>query len=125
MVEIAALIIAVIAVVGYARARGGRPVIWGIMAAGGYVIILFVTHWIASPSEREGSGYAGTFLGWVWIVAILLFVRFGLGRRKLKPGAKWVCPRCTFLNSELAVVCEMCNEPYTEPEEKEIQDSPK
>jgi hypothetical protein len=117
MVEIAALIIAVIAVVGYARARGGRPITWGMMAAGGYVVILFVSRWILFPSQDDGNNYSGILLGWVWIVAILLFVRFGLGWRKLKPGAKWVCPKCTFLNSELAVVCEMCNEPYTEPQQ--------
>jgi hypothetical protein len=119
MFEIGIIIIALVSIGWYARLRGGSPLIWPLVAAGGYIFFLKLGPKLFPIPEGESFNLPRFLLMWGWVVAVFLFVRFGLGRRKVKPGGKWVCPKCAFLNSELAVVCEMCDEPYTEPQEKQ------
>jgi hypothetical protein len=125
MLEIVFLIIALTAIGWYARIRGGSPVIWPLIAGAGFAFFFIFGPILFPPPPYETFSLGQLLMKWGWIVAVFFIVRFGLGRGKVKPGGKWVCPKCMFLNSELAIVCEMCKARYTEPKEEETNETSK
>lgn len=89
------------------------------MAVAGYLVLIYgLQPVLESSTENSNADVLKFLLPWGWVAAVLLFVRFGLGRKKAKPGEHWVCPRCGGLNREFAVACETCDEPYVEPPEE-------
>jgi hypothetical protein len=118
MVELALLAMAVVSVVAFGRARGGSvaATVTGLAAAGGYFILRYALPGLIQSASSDSDVFK-FLLPWGWVVAVMLFARFGLGRKRAKPGQHWVCPKCNSLNREYAVVCETCDQPYSEPAE--------
>lgn len=126
MIEIVGLALVLIAIGWYGRVRGGSPVIWPLVAGAGYVFSLFFfTPKFYPSSSLDSLAFNRSLFGWGWIIAVFLFLRFIVGRTRTKPERKWVCPKCMFLNSELALLCEMCKERYAEPQEAKTTDPSK
>ncbi len=120
MLELIVLAIAVLTIIAFARARGGSraAIAAGTAAVGGYFLLLSGLRLVLGPSPEDSNVQVIKFLlPWAWVAAVLLFARFGLGRKRAKPGEHWVCPHCGGLNREFAVVCETCDKPYVEPQD--------
>ena len=118
MIELVVLAIAVITIAAFARARGGSGAAYasGVAAVAGYFLLFYGLQLVIEPSgENSNLDVLKFLLPWGRVAAVLLFARFGLGRKRAKPGEHWACPRCGGLNREFAVVCETCDEPYVEP----------
>jgi len=121
MLEYAILTMAAVAAAGFGRARGGplAGALVGSAAVAGYFILRFALPGLV-PSKTSDSDVVRFLLPWGWVVAALLFARFGLGRNKAKPGQQWNCPNCNSLNREFAVRCETCGQPYSPPDEIDL-----
>jgi len=118
MFEIILLIAAISAVVTMARRRGTDLVLWGGFALGGYVILYFAGAALSRARQQEDYLLFAEVAGWLWIGAIFLYVRFGIGASKPKPWGMWTCNECRYLNAASAIVCEACNKPYVPPQRK-------
>lgn len=93
-----------------ARGRGASAELAGGIAAGGYIIFRLSTLFLW-PDWVELM-YPAMLLGWAWIGAVTLFVRFVIGAGLPKPDSRWNCPDCRYLNNQSAVVCEACRRPW-------------
>lgn len=120
-IEIIFLIIGVGSIVTVSRQRGGTPLLWGPLALGGYFGLKYLMREFALfpvPAGQEGGlNLVRFFISVGYICLLYLIVRFGLGRSKTKPGKKWVCPDCKYLNSEIATNCEACGREYKDAEQ--------
>lgn len=120
MIEIVFLIIAVGAIATVARQRGGNPWLWGPLALGGYFLLklgMREFNLFPLPPGQEGDlNLVRFFIAIGYICLLYLLVRFGLGRTKTKAGGKWVCPKCKYLNDEIATNCEACGQAYEDAE---------
>src|SRR3712207_6354294 len=111
MLEIFALVLSVSGIAALARGRGGTPWIWGVAAVAGYVATLFGTAVIlALFSVRESV--VPMVAAWMWIGAVALFLRFGMGSSHAQPDSDWFCANCTTLNKKRAVMCEACKQTW-------------
>jgi hypothetical protein len=108
MLEILGLAIAVTAISGLARGRGAPPVLVGIVAVSGFVLIEFVGRFFVAGQDA----WALMILAWAWIAAVAGYVRFVVGARMKKPDSKWNCSSCRYLNNSSSVICEACQQPW-------------
>ena len=120
--EFVLLFLAAGAITAIAKRRGGREWLWGGAAFIGYVAVkigVVLTGLFSGPAYEEGGfNIFQNMIAVAWVAATWLAARFGLGRGKEKPGQKWNCPSCNYLNMEDAVVCEACSAPYKDPAER-------
>jgi hypothetical protein len=112
MFEIVLLIVAISAVVTMARRRGTDIVLWGGLALGGHLILYAVGVLLSQARQQEDYLLFAEVAGWLWIGAIFLFVRFGVGASKPKSWGMWTCGECKYLNAANAIVCEACGKPF-------------
>jgi hypothetical protein len=118
MFEIVLLIAATAGIAGFARARGGKPWLWGTLAVVGYFLVPFLVTTLAillgvDPKSVKGDAQLWFFASAVSWMAVLAFcARFLLGRTREKPSGMWSCPNCKYLNQHYAVICEACQQPY-------------
>jgi hypothetical protein len=121
MFEIILLIAATGGIATLARARGGKPWLWGTLTVVGYFLVpflvgFFVGAFSSDPKRVKESAQLLFFVSAVSWVAILAFcARFLLGRGYAKPDGMWSCPNCKYLNKEYAVICEACQQPWRRP----------
>jgi len=120
--ELFLLFLAAGGITAIAKRRGGQEWLWGSIAFIGYVAVkigVIVAGLFSGPAYEEGGTNVFPLLSAVaWVAATWLAARFWLGRSKEKPGQKWNCPSCNYLNMEDAVVCEACSTPYKDPAER-------
>jgi len=120
MIEIIFLIVAVGSIYIVAGQRGGKGVLWALIALGGYFGLKYGMRWLnlfpLPPGSEAEINFVRFFVAFGFVLLIYLIVRFGLGRSKPKAGGKWVCPDCKFLNDEIATNCEACGRAYREPD---------
>lgn len=118
MFEIVLLIAATGGIVAFARGRGGKPWLWGVLTVVGYFIVPALVAFCAvllgaDPKGVKESGQLWFYVSAVAWVAVLAFcARFLLGRGYAKPNGMWSCKNCKYLNKHYAVICEACREPY-------------
>ena len=118
MFEIILFIAATGGIAAFARARGGRPWLWGALAIVGYFLVpLLVTFFAvafgADPKGIKEDAQLWFFVSSVaWIAVLALCARFLLGRHYVKPGGMWICSNCKYVNKPYAVLCEACSQPY-------------
>jgi hypothetical protein len=117
--EIVLLIASISAIATIARRRGSDTVLWGGLALGGYLLIIFsggalATHFISADDAKLYLEIAA----WFWVGGMFLLVRFAIGATKVKPDGMWSCPDCRYLNAANAIVCEACGKPYAVPVRK-------
>lgn len=118
MFEIILLIVAAGGIATFARARGGKPWLWGTLTVVGYflmpfLVVFFAAIFGADPKELQKDSQLWFFVSAVGWVAILAFcARFLLGRNYAKPDGMWSCRNCKYLNKPYAVICEACQQPY-------------
>jgi len=116
--EILLLIAAVTAIVSYARARGGNPWVWGVLAGVGYLVVPIVVVFVAAITgvyrhpTREQSQFWFFVVAIAWIALLAFCARFLLGLKRSRPGGMWSCPHCKYLSQPCAVICEACRQPY-------------
>ncbi len=118
MLEILLLTAVTSGIVAFARGRGGKPWLWGIVTGAGYYVIIYFGSFFAvllgaNPvriQENKILWFFGTAIIWTGIVAFC--ARFLLGRAYAKPDGMWVCKNCSYLNKRYAVICEACRQPY-------------
>lgn len=119
MLEIIGLFIAVGGIVALSRGRGASPVLMGIVAVAGWVVIeyggMFFVH-------GPDSAYPLMIVAWAWIGLVAIYVRFVVGARRPKPDSKWNCPNCRYLNNASSVICEACQQPW-QPARSESKES--
>jgi len=120
--EIVLLFLAAGAITAIAKRRGGTEWLWGGASFIGYMAVKIAVAkagLFSGPAYEEGGINIFQHLSAVaWVAATWMAARFWLGRGKEKPGQKWNCPSCNFLNQEDAVVCEACSKPYQDSAEK-------
>ena len=112
MFEIIGLIAAISAVVTISRRRGTDVVLWGGLALGGYLIFSIAGAAVLRVRHLDDYLVFAEVAGWLWIGAIFLYVRFGVGASKPKSWGMWTCAECKYLNAANAIVCEACGKPY-------------
>jgi hypothetical protein len=118
MFEIVLLIAATGGIAAFARGRGGKPWLWGMLTVVGYFLVPFlVTFFVvvfgADPQGVKENAQLWFFVSAIAWVAVLAFcARFLLGRSYAKPGGMWSCSNCKYLNQHYAVICEACKQPY-------------
>ena len=119
MFEIILLIVVTSGIASFARARGGRPWLWGTLTVAGYflvpfLVVFFARMFGADPKALREDSQLWFFISAVAWVAVLGFcARFLLGRSYAKPNGMWSCSNCKYLNQPYAVLCEACKQPYT------------
>jgi hypothetical protein len=118
MFEIILLIAAISAVVTMSRRRGTDVVLWGGFALGGFWLVGIGGSALVRARHLDDYLIFVEVAKWLWIGAIFLFVRFGIGARKPKPWGMWTCGECKYLNAASAIVCEACSKPYVPPQRK-------
>jgi hypothetical protein len=111
MLEIILLVIAVGGVASLARGRGGKPVLWGAIAAVGYVLTAIAVLVAMGGSARD-SIVPRMIAPWFWIAAVAFYLRFGLGSQYAQPDSQWSCASCHTLNKRSSVICEACKQPW-------------
>ncbi len=118
MFEIILLIAATGGIAAFARARGGRPWLWGTFAFVGYFFVPFLVSFFAvvfgaDPKSIKEDAQLWFYVSAVaWIAVLAFCARFLLGRGYAKPDGMWSCKNCKYLNKQYAVICEACREPY-------------
>ena len=112
MFEIVGLIAAISAVVTISRRRGTDVVLWGGLALGGFLILADAGAAFLRLRGLDDDLVFAEVAGWLWIGAIFLYVRFGVGASKPKSWGMWTCGECKYLNAANAIVCEACGKPY-------------
>jgi hypothetical protein len=118
MFEIILLIAATAGIAGFARARGGKPVLWGVLTVVGYFLVPFLVSFFAVLFGANPKGVKEDAMVWffvsavAWVALLAFCARFMLGRNYVKPGGMWSCPNCKYLNQSYAVMCEACRQPY-------------
>lgn len=112
MFEIVALILSISAIAGFARTRGGSSLLWGGVALGGYLLLLFGVAFALAFAKRGTDSILPSLAAWAWIGLVALWTRFGIGAGRAKPDGMWVCHNCKFLNQHYAVICEACQQPF-------------
>ncbi len=118
MFEIALLIAATAGIAAFARGRGGKPVLWGILTVVGYFLVPFLVTLSAvalganTQAIKENSQLWFLISAISWVAILAFCARFLLGRSYAKPGGIWSCPNCKYLNQPYAVICEACRQPY-------------
>ena len=121
MFEIVLLIVVTAGIAGFARARGGKPWLWGTLTVVGYFLVPFLAAFVAGALGVNIKALKADAALWFYIpavawVAVLAFcARFVLGHGQAKPGSMWSCPNCKYLNQPYAVICEACRQPYSKP----------
>ncbi len=109
-----AVVLVTSAIATYARGRGGSPWLWGSVAVGGYVLLVYGLILAAGSGPLSGWRIELLAAGWAWMGLVALYTRYGLGARQLNPGSMWTCTNCKYLNGRHAVICEACQRPYSE-----------
>ena len=118
MFEIILLIAATSGIVALARARGGKPWLWGTLTVVGYFLGPFLVTFFAVALGATPKGVKENAQLWFYVsavtwVAVLAFcARFLLGHGYAKPDGTWSCANCRYLNQQYAVICEACKQPY-------------
>jgi hypothetical protein len=112
MFVIVLLIAAISAIVTISRRRGTDVVLWGGLALGGYLILYAVGVALSKARQQDDYLLSAEVAGWMWIGAIFLYVRFGVGASKPKSWGMWTCGECKYLNAANAIMCEACGKPY-------------
>lgn len=118
MFEIILLIVATGGIASFARARGGRPWLWGTLTMAGYflvpfLVVFFAAMFGADPKALREDSQLWFFVAAVTGVAVLGFcARFLLGRNYAKPDGMWSWSNCKYLNQPYAVLSEACKQPY-------------
>jgi hypothetical protein len=118
MFEIILLIVATGGIASFARARGGRPWLWGTFTMAGYflvpfLVVFFAAMFGADPKALREDSQLWFFVSAVTGVAVLGFcARFLLGRNYAKPDGMWSWSNCKYLNQPYAVLSEACKQPY-------------
>lgn len=98
MFEIALLIAATAGIAGFARARGGKPWLWGTLTVVGYflapfLVTLFAVMFGADAKEVKQDAQLWFYVSAIAGVAVLAFcARFLLGRHREKPSGLWSSP---------------------------------
>jgi len=118
MFEIILLIVVTGGIASFARARGGKPWLWGTLTVAGYflvplLVVFFAAMFGADPKALRVDSPLWFFVSAVAWVAVLGFcARFLLGRNYAKPDGMWSCSNGTYLNQRYAVSCEASKQPY-------------
>ena len=98
-----------------ARKRGGNAVLWGGIAAGGYLGLRLLTLALGlfeSPGYEEAGFRLGRIiLPAAWLVGVGCVARFVQGRGR-GAGESWFCRSCGTLNTPDASHCEACGREY-------------
>ena len=104
MFEILLLVLSIPGIANIARGRGGRPWLWGLIAAASYIVALTLARVLSINIP---------FTGWAGIGLVAVCVRFFMGRGMAQPQSMWICKACTYTNGRHAVLCEACKAPYS------------
>jgi hypothetical protein len=118
MFEIVLLIAATAGIAGFARARGGKPWLWGTLTAVGYFLVPFLVSFFAAmfgagpKAVKEDAQFWFFASAIAWVALLAFCARFVLGRSYAKPDGMWSCSNCKYLNQQYAVICEACKQPY-------------
>jgi hypothetical protein len=118
MFEIVLLIVVTGGIGAFARGRGGKPWLWGMLTVLGYFLVPFLVTYLAPVFGADPKGVKENVQLWffvsaiAWVAVLAFCARFLLGSSYEKPGGMWSCPNCTYLNKQYAVICEACQQPY-------------
>jgi hypothetical protein len=113
MIEIILVVIATGAIASLARGRGGKPVLWGTIALVGYIFTEFaVALVIYALTKDKTPSIVPVLAAWLWMGAVALFLRFGLGSHLGQPESDWFCATCKTFNKKSSVLCEACKETW-------------
>ena len=113
MIEIFLVIIATGAIASLARGRGGKPVLWGAIAVVGYIVTELGTGLVIyALTQDKTPSMVPLLAGWLWMGAVALFLRFGLGSHLAQPDTDWFCANCKTMNKKSAVMCEACKQTW-------------
>ena len=107
--EILGIFLAVGGIVALARGRGASPVVAGIVAVAGWILIEYGGAFFVPPGEGR---FPLMLAAWTWIALVAGFVRFVVGAGRPKPDGRWNCVHCRFLNNASSVICEACQQPW-------------
>ena len=111
VIEILCVAMAVGAITSLARGRGGKPIVWGIIAVLGYLFWPFFTAVILAILKVQGS-IVPLIVAWMWLGVLALFLRFGLGTQHAQPDTDWFCANCKTYNKRSAVMCDACKQTW-------------
>jgi hypothetical protein len=117
LLQIFFLIVSTSGIAAYARARGGNPYLWGSLSVAGHLLIQFgggIFLRVLGLTRDENAQLTVIFLSYAWVGAVALCTRFLIGRGGEKPSGMWSCSNCKYLNQHYAVVCEACQQPYSQ-----------
>lgn len=109
LIEIIGLIIVVGGIATLARGRGASPILMGVIAVAGFILIEFGGSYFI-PAEEDHVFVE--VAAWAWIAVVAGFVRFVIGAGRPKPDGKWNCSNCNYLNNASSVICEACQQPW-------------
>ncbi len=118
MFEIIVRIVVTGGVASFARARGGKPWLWGTLTVAGYflvplLVVFFAALFGADPKALRADSQLWFFVSAVaWVAVPGFCARFLLGRSYAKPDGMWSCSNCKHLNQRYAVLCEASKQPY-------------
>jgi hypothetical protein len=112
MFQIVGLIAAISAIVTMSRRRGTDIVLWGGLALCGFLILEYGGAAFLHLRGLDDDLVFAAVAGWLWIGAIFLYVRFGIGASKPKSWGMWTCGECKYLKAANAIVCEACGKPF-------------
>src|SRR5215470_15311617 len=114
MFEIIGLLLAVTGIAALARGRGASPLVVGIVAVAGWVLIEYGGLFFL---PRGQSPYILMLIAWSWIASVAGYVRFVVGASRAKPDGQWICANCRYWNNASSVICEACKQPWQAPEQ--------
>jgi hypothetical protein len=115
------LVLAVTGIVRMARSRGASPVLFGIVAVVGFLIVRGIAAAVLQQRQFPTGGpllaalIVGNLAPWGWLLAVAWFVRFRIGTATRGPSGSWMCPECRCLNRDYALKCDTCGAPYRAP----------
>jgi hypothetical protein len=80
-----------------------------------FLVTIFAVMFGANPkSVKENAEIWFYVSALTWVAIIAFCARFLLGMGHAKPDGMWSCKNCTYLNKQYAVICEACQQPYSQ-----------
>ena len=113
------LIFAIVGIGVLATKRGTSPVFWVVAAIIGILLFGYVIGPIVVGVDLVRNNVfpnlavlIPSMLAWIWVGALAIYVRFGIGAGQPQPRGMWTCPECKTLNQQSSLFCDSCGDPW-------------